>query len=24
VWTTAGTWCRAHKPDGFVPAAMDD
>lgn len=22
LWTTAGSWCRAYKHDGFVPLAM--
>lgn len=24
LWTTAGSWCRAYKRDGFVPADLVD
>lgn len=24
LWTTAGSWCRAYKHDGFVPAELID
>jgi hypothetical protein len=24
LWTTAGSWCRAYKRDGFVPADLID